>query len=368
MRIGIDARLTHYRQAGISTYTVSLLRALAEVDADDEFTVLQSRKSREHIVTAPNVRRKSLWTPAHHRWEQVALPLELAPLGLDLLHSPDFIPPFHRRCRAVVTIHDLAFLRYPETLTDESRRYYRQVKRAVESADAVIAVSESTKDDIVELLGEPERKIAVVYEAAANRFRPVPPADYVEALRARFDVQPGYFLFVSTIEPRKNLLTLLRAYALLHSGRRASLPPLVVAGAKGWLKEPALDEMVPLPHGSVRFVGAVTDEELLWLYNGALALTYPSLYEGFGLPPLEAMACGTPVICSNTSSLPEVVGEAGLLVAPLDEDGWARAMGQVLEDETLRQGISAKGLERVKEFSWEKAARETLAVYRKAVR
>ncbi|MCL4459983.1 MAG: glycosyltransferase family 4 protein [Chloroflexi bacterium] len=372
MRVGIDARLVRYRPGGISTYILGLLKGLANIATTIEPIVLQSARDRRPLFPAAAFKRSFLWTPCHHRLEQFLLPLELIPLGLDILHSPDFIPPFRRRCKSVITVHDLAFLHYPQLLTAESKRYYGQIRQAVESAEGIIAVSESTKRDLREQLGVPETKITVIYEAADAIFRSIVDAEQVcSELWSRFRLKDAFFLFVGTLEPRKNLPTLLRAYELLRRQQGAGtslrqLPSLVIAGARGWLYEEifALVQTLQLEK-SVIFVGAVTADDLLYLYNGALALIMPSLYEGFGLPALEAMSCGTAVIVSNCSSLPEVVGEAAVQVDPNDFEQLALVMQRLLVDNALRADLQRKGLERAKQFSWEQTARQTLEVYRR---
>lgn len=365
MRIGIDARLVYYRQAGISQYTLRLLEEFAAIDQDDEFIVFQSRKDHATLVNQPNFRRRSLWTPPHHRLEQLLLPLEIAMVDMDVLHSPDFIPPFRRHCKSVITIHDLNFLLYPHFLTPESASYYGQIDQAVRNCDHIIAVSESTKRDIVRLTGAPESKITVVYEAANPIYRPLQDKRLCQQVKEKFHIHNDYILFVSTIEPRKNVPTLLMAYKQLLDNYHADVS-LLLGGEKGWLFDEvfALVEKLGL-HGRARFLGRVSPEDLLGLYNAARLLVHPAFYEGFGLPPLEAMACGTPVVASNTSSLPEVVGDAALLVDPTDVDGMAVAMWRVLSDETLRQQMIEKGLKRARLFSWRKAALETLEIYRR---
>jgi glycosyltransferase involved in cell wall biosynthesis len=363
MRIGIDARLVYYRQAGISQYTVRLLEQLAEVAEDDDFVVFQSRRDRSRLVDRPSFHKRSLWTPPHHRLEQLVLPLELATSDLDVLHSPDFIPPFRRNCKSVITIHDLNFLLYPHFLTPQSASYYGQIDQAVRSCDHIVAVSESTKRDIVRLTGAPESKITVVYEAAHPIYRPLNDEQLVKQVKQRFAIDNEYILFVSTIEPRKNVPTLLMAYRQLldnyHPGES-----LVLAGEKGWLFDEVFSLVEKLDLAArVQFVGGVSLDELLGLYNGARLLVHPAFYEGFGLPPLEAMACGTPVVVSNTSSLPEVVGDAALLVDPTDVDSMTVAIWRMLSDSALRRQMRQKGLRRAGCFSWKKAALETLDIY-----
>lgn len=365
MKIGIDARLVHYQPAGIGQYTLRLAEALASLDSGDDVVLLQSRKERAPLLAGPGLRCRDVWTPPHHRFEQWALPLELWPLKLDVLHCPDFIPPFRRLCPAVITVHDLAFLRFPGILTGESQRYYGQIARAVKSAEHIIAVSQSTRHDLVSLLGADDRKISVIYEAAAPNFKPASAAP-VAAVRQRYGISGPYILFVSTIEPRKNIPLLLHAYARLKARWKGTgdPPTLVVAGRKGWLYDKILAMHRQLGCGdTVLFTGSVPVDDLPALYSGALLFVLPSLYEGFGLPVLEAMSCGAPVITTNVSSLPEVAGEAALLVDPQDIVGLADAMQSLCADEDLRRDLARRGIIQAQRFSWQQAARETLAIY-----
>ena len=369
MHIAFDARMVAYRRAGIGQYCLRLLRALAalpleEAGANLRVSMLQHRKDPTPIITGDRrFRRVGLITPPHNRWEQAGLAVELQRLWPRpaVIHSPDFIPPFVRPCPAVITVHDLAFLKFPALLTTESARYYGQIGRAVRSAEAIIAVSRSTAADCVALAGADPAKIHVVYEAADARFTPspTPPA-----------AQGGYVLFVSTIEPRKNLATLLEAYALLRDGGRVRpLPPLRVVGERGWLYETIYRRYEELGLGeAVQFVGGVDAAALPDLYRGARAFVMPSLYEGFGLGALEALACGTPVLAAAAGALPEVVGTAGLLLPPTDPAAWAAALERVLLDPVLAADLRARGPEQAAHFSWARAARETLAVYRRVKR
>jgi len=367
MRIGVDARLVFYSQAGIGQYILRLTEALAQVDHEDEFYLLQSRKDKTRMADAPNFYRRDLWTPSHHRFEQIALAMEVAAFRLDLLHSPDFIPPFYRHWASVITVHDLAFLLFPHFMTKEAARYYSQIDQAVKRTDHIIAVSESTKRDTVKLLGVPAEKITVIYEAANPVYRPLDDPPALALSRRKYRLAGDFILCVGTIEPRKNLPHLLRAFRRLLDEYRLDVH-LVLAGEAGWLYQEVFAAVEELHLGDrVRFLGKVSVDDLLLLYNAARLFVTPSKYEGFGLPLLEAMACGTPVIATNVSSLPEVVGDAGLLVSPEDEAELTVAMWRVLTDEALRAEMREKGLKRAKLFSWERAAQETLAVYRRVV-
>ncbi|MCS7038681.1 MAG: glycosyltransferase family 4 protein [Caldilineales bacterium] len=369
MRIGIDVRLAYYRQGGISWYAIRLLTALAKIDTENEYLLLQDRRQREPLVQAPNFHRIGLFTPAHHRLEQWPLSLETRRLGLDLIHSPDFIPPLHNRIPAVITVHDLGFVLFPHFLTADAARYYGQTELAARRASRIIAVSHSTANDLVRLMGVPEAKITVIYEAADPVFSPLPRDEAKTHLaEAGLRVPDEFILFVGTIEPRKNLHTLLEAYHRLRRDYRVALP-LVLAGAPGWLHDDIMKRVHELGlQAHVHFLGTVASNTALrGLYNLAVMLAHPAYYEGFGLTVLEAMACGTPVICSNAGSLPEVAGDAALLIAPDDTEAWAAAMYRLLDDTALQAELRARGLRQAARFSWEKAACETLAVYRQAV-
>jgi glycosyltransferase involved in cell wall biosynthesis len=365
MRIGIDARLVYYSRAGIGQYILRLVEALARVETSGEqFVLLQSRKDRTRL-DHPAFSRASLWTPSHHRLEQLSLRFEIGRLHLDLLHSPDFIPPFRRNCRSVITIHDLAFLLYPHFLTNESARYYGQIDQAVRHTDHIIAVSESTRRDAINLLGVPERKITVIYEAANPIYSQMDKELARRHVMDTYSLEQPFILFVSTIEPRKNLPGLLQAFRKLRDDYKRD-EKLVLAGGRGWLSEEvyaSIDRLNLNDH--VLLLGRVPSEHLVYLYNAAQMLVHPSFYEGFGLPPLEAMHCGTPAIVSNVSALPEVVGDAALLVDPNDVDGLTVAMWRVLTDEQLRASLVEKGFMRARKFSLERAAHQTLDVYRR---
>ena len=366
MRVGIDARLVYYSQAGIGQYILHLVDGLACLDSENEYVLLQSRKDETTILDRPNFRRVSLWTPSHHRLERYSLNVELMRLGLDVLHSPDFIPPHRPSCKSVITVHDLAFLLYPHFLTKESARYYGHIDQAVRWTDHIISVSESTKRDTIEHLGVPEDKITVVYEAANPIFRPLDRAAAKEEVRNRHGVDGPFVLFVSTIEPRKNVPTLLRALHQLQQCYKEDIR-LVLAGGKGWLFEDAFAVVEDLKLDErVHFLGRVSSDDLLYLYNAAEMLAHPAFYEGFGLPPLEAMACGLPVVVSDIASLPEVVGDAGLLIDPHNVDELTVGMWRLLNNSDLWKEMREKGLRQASRFSWERAARETLDIYRLA--
>jgi glycosyltransferase involved in cell wall biosynthesis len=363
LRIAIDARLVYYQRGGIGQYILHLIQELARLNVNDDYVLLRSRKERAPLAQTPRFQDAALWTPPHNRFEQLALPVELAGLRFDLLHSPDFIPPWHGHFRRLITVHDLTFLYYPQFLTAESRRYYNdQIERAVRIADHISADSSATKQDLVRLLGVNPGKVTVVLLAHDPMYHPLDEQACAPVL-ARHELDHGFLLFTGTLEPRKNVTGLLTAYCMLRN-RRAFTPPLVLAGRRGWLYDEIFAHIAALKlDGHVCFVENPLDEELVALYNAAALLVLPSFYEGFGLPVLEAMACGTPVVCTDRGSLPEIAGDAALLVNPDDLDSLADAMERALDDEPLRGQMRERGFAQVARFSWEKTARETLAIY-----
>jgi glycosyltransferase involved in cell wall biosynthesis len=365
MRIGVDARLMQHQPAGISRYTRHLLRELAKLDQHDEYIVFQHRRHRTPLVEQANFRRATLSSPVHSRIEQWLLPLELLRFSLDLLHTTDFIPPLYTTVPTVITVHDLAFLHWPHFLTEKSAAYYGQIDRAVRHAKHIIVPSESTKQDLTAMLGVPPIKISVIYEAADELFVPLPLQPTRSDVMKTYHLPESFILFVGTIEPRKNVDGLIRAFHHLRSKYGVNDTALVIAGGSGWLYAETLQLIRQLGlEDCVVLVGRIADEELHKLYVSARCHVHPAHYEGFGLPPLEAMACGTPTIVSNVSSLPEVVGDAALLIDPSNWEEIAVAIHRLLSDDQLHAELREKGLQRARHFSWESAARRTLEVYR----
>lgn len=280
-----------------------------------------------------------------------------------LYHATEHLLPVISHARNVFTLHDTAYLHFPQYHLLQNRLYLTlMMPRFIQRADAVICVSEATRRDAVKYYNVPAAKLHVIYEGVEPRFAPITDSSMREALRTKYNLPARFILYVSTIEPRKNLTTLLKAYAVLHQSQPEI--GLVIAGGKGWLYESFFAELRALDlERQVQLLGYVPDEDLPALLNCADVFAYPSVFEGFGLPPLEAMACGTPVIVSNASSLPEVVGDAGLLLPPANVQAWVEALRRILNDSALCAELRARGQHRAKQFTWEKAARETLKVY-----
>ncbi len=364
-KIGIDARLTYYTRGGIANYIRQLVATLPGLDPQTEYLILHSRKARETLdfPANANARRLACITPAHHRFERLALGLELLPHGLTLLHSPDFIPPYGP-FRSVITVHDLTFLHYPQFLTAESRRYYNdQIGAAVQRADAILCDSEATRRDLIDLLHVPEAKATTVHLAPDPKYQPQSNAR-LAVITAHYNLPAEYILFVGTFEPRKNVAGLLTAYVQLPP----DAPMLVLVGNQGWLFEETLRRVNELGlTDRVRFLQDVPADDMPALYAGAAVLVLPSHYEGFGFPVLEAFACRTPVVISNRASLPEIAGGAAALCDPDDPASIAQAMQRVLSDTAYSTGLIDKGTTRLKDFSWEKCARQTLEIYKSVI-
>jgi glycosyltransferase involved in cell wall biosynthesis len=361
LRIGVDARLVDYAVGGIARYTTQLMEAMVHEEGDHALVGIRAARPKLGPADLVATESISVYTPPHHRLERFTLSWELRSARLDVLHSPDFIAPRPGPWKSVITVHDLAFLRMPRILTSQSRRYYGGVARAVREADAVIAVSHATASDLIELVGAAPEKISVVYEAPGTDLGPLPGEDAHTIVAERFGLSGPFVLFVGTLEPRKNLPTLIQAFSQL----RKDFPvQLVLAGRNGWLSDDVFRTVreQALADGVV-FIEDFGSAELRALYGAAEVLVLPSLYEGFGLPAVEAMACGTAVVVANTGALPEVVGDAGVLVRPDDPNDIAQGLGWVLGNPAFRATLIQRGIERAATFSWVRAAQETLAVY-----
>lgn len=362
--IGIDARLTHYRVGGISTYTRQLIQALETLDHPEEyFTVFCSRKATQSVSSRFN--EAALWTPPHHRLEPLSLSMELMRYRLDIFHATDFIPPLWGARHHIITIHDLTFLHYPDHKDRAARRYYNeQISSAVRRADHILAVSQATRDDLITMLDVSPEKITVQPHGVGPHYHSLQSGE-CETARKRLHLPESYFLFVGTLEPRKNIPALLTAYEMLHAAGR-DIPALVLVGQIGWLFEDTLAHIQRMQtRGMVVILRHdIADADLPAVYSLARALILPAFYEGFGLPALEAMACGTVPIVSNRSSLPEIVGDIGLQVNPDDPSGLRAALEKVVNDPDWAVKMEQAGLARAREFTWERSARIALNVYR----
>lgn len=369
LRIAFDATAIPENRAGAGIYIFSLVKALAQVDRDNEYFIfVKPEHGEEFGVLGPNFRLMPVSVSSAPRrlvWEQSGLPMALRRLKVDVLHSPHYTTPLlpGSGFRRVVTFHDMTYMLMPELHARFHRRFFPPMMRfSARRANRLIADSESTRRDMARLLPASAGKTVVTLLAAGPVFRPVPPAEVLDAC-TRHGLTPGRFLlYVGVLEPRKNVPMLLKAFAQIA----AKFPdvPLVIVGKKGWMYDAIFAELTALGLAErVVFTGYVPEEDLPRLYGGARAFVYPSLYEGFGLPVLEAMQCGAPVVTTDISSMPEVAGDAALLVKPDDVDGLAEALTRVLSDDALAADLKQRGLARAALFSWERCARETRAVY-----
>ena len=371
MRIAFDATGIPRLMAGAAVYTCELARALAAVDSENEYVIFARGTHFDDLpAMRPGVRVLKVRAPSRPLrllWEQTVLPWRLRQLRIDVLHSPHHTTPL-APCgyRRVVTFHDLTFFLLPERYPTTRRLYFQTMTRlSARVAAAVIVPSEAVKGDVMRILGLPRERVFVIPEAAGPAFHPQD-AVAIEAVRRRYGLEGPFLLSVGSLEPGKNRERLLQAFARLRA--RGLTHTLVVAGQRAWRYEgeAPLAQQLGLAD-SVRFLGHVPQADLPALYSAAEVFVFPSLYEGFGLPALEALACGTPVVSSNVSALPEVVGDAALQVPPLDVEALTDAMERLLRDDGLRSDLRERGLARAAQFSWEKAARQTVEVYQRVV-
>jgi len=372
--IGIDYTSALRQTAGIGRTTRELVAALARLPATELPTQIRLFAAQTRQPDLPPVPGPSFeWRSSRisERWLdrlwyrlRLPLPVETWAGRLDLFHAPDFfLPPTLPGTRTLVTVHDLSFVRFPDSvMPGMARKLNTWVPRAVARADHITAVSEATRQDLIELYGTPPQKISVLHHGVTSDFQPVTDPARLSAVRKNYGLGSNPFILsVGTVQPRKNYRRLIRAMA--------HVPPpvsLVIAGGDGWQTGEIYGEVAAQRlEKRVIFAGFVTDADLPALYSAATLFAYPSLYEGFGLPALEAMACGTPVVTADASALPEVVGDAGLLVDPTDENAIAAGINRLLADRDLQRRLSVAGKRRAAQFTWDNSARQLLAIYRR---
>lgn len=368
MTIYFDLSAAVHRRAGLGRYAESLARALVPL-LGDRLGFFYNAEAGIHPVSGLDhfpTRTVSLgykpWRMAVWLGQLAHAPFNRLLPGVELYHATEHLLMHLRRTPTVLTVHDLIFRRYPAHHKPLNRWYLNlTMPLFCRRATHIIAVSEQTKRDIVEAYGVPPGKVTVIYEAASPDFAPRPP-EVVAAARARYKLPPRYILSVGTIEPRKNLGRVLDGFESLHA--ESLVDAFVIVGKKGWLYDDffARLDRSPVKH-AVLFPGWVSDEDLPAVYAGASAVAFPSEFEGFGLPALEGMACGAPVVCSNTSSLPEIAGDAALLVDPTDTPAITAALRRTLCETDLVDDLRRRGLGQAARFSWQRAAAETVQVY-----
>jgi glycosyltransferase involved in cell wall biosynthesis len=372
MRIGYDITSIQPRRTGVGHYCLALLRALIARHPDIRFSGFSSGRSKPPVAALGlNIPHKHIGVPTrvmYHTWECFGAPhVDYLLGGVDIYHATNFFLPPARSAVRVLTIHDLAFLVEPSWGSPKIvGPYSRNMRKFANDADMVLACSEATRRDVIRLLNVPEERVMVTLEAAMDDMPAIGPEEGREIIRAAHGLSRPYLLFVGTLEPRKNIGNLVRAYA---RAARSVTQDLVLVGAQGWMTENAMeiaaqegvgDRVFNIPYISNR-------EELAAWYSGADAFLFPSHYEGFGLPILEAMKCGCPVLTSNVSSMPEVAGDAAVYVDPRDVDDMARKIEQIAADEPLRTRLRDAGPAQAARFSWDKCAEATMAGYQKAL-
>lgn len=389
MKIAIDCSLVPGPRGGIGQYSYSLVHALSRIDTVNRYSLYLLFPAVNHILH-PEYKKAELPETANFKVIYKTIPVHfqllrllwfpgmpgslreymLGGLDADVVHSHSYcVPRFRdRRKRLVVTVYDVSVLTHPECHTRANRAFcLRGIKDAVRYADSIIAISEHTKEDLMKYFDAPAELVTVTRLAAGPGYREVKAPEVLRAARDKYGLPENYILFVGSLEPRKNVRTLLKAYSSLPERFKREFC-LVIAGGRGWLNSDIPGVVKDLNISErVRFAGYIDKDDIAAVYSQAAVFAYPSLYEGFGLPILEAMSCGTPVVTSDASSMPEVAGDAAILVSPTDADGIAAALERVLESAEVREEMREKGLKRAAGFSWEKCAGETLDVYRKVV-
>jgi glycosyltransferase involved in cell wall biosynthesis len=372
LRIAIDAHSVGTRLAGNETYAINLIEALAEIDSINQYTIFVTKREAVERFSGrwPNFTIRL--TLPHTPLIRVPLTLsaELRKNPVDLLHVQFTAPPF-APCPVVVSIHDLSFEHLPVTFRRRSRAQLKlTVRRSARRAVQVITPSEHTRMDVISTYGLSPAKVSATPLAAAAKFVPVNDKAELQRVRHTYGIEGDYILSVGSIQPRKNLRRLIGAYSMFcRALPPGTAPPkLVLVGKRAWLYDETLSAIQESGFlSSIILAGYVPERDLPALYSGAICFVYPSYFEGFGLPPLEAMKCGTPVIVGDRTSLPEVVGEAGLQVDPFDVGALASALELLINNSNFRQQLSVKGLLQASKFDWRETARRTLGVYQDAV-
>jgi glycosyltransferase involved in cell wall biosynthesis len=375
-RIGFDITAAMSQGAGIGRYTRELIRSLVKHDSRYEYRLITARTAAkisndDPILGAENATLRTLWLNdrwLYRLWHRFHVPLRAEWLTgkIDLYHSPDYVlPPLSNALPAVLTVHDLSFIHYPEAFTQSLLRFLNNaVPRSISRATHVLADSASTKEDLQRVWNIPEAKISVVYSGVSPHFHPVTGKNILRDTLQKYNLgEKPYVLSVGTLQPRKNYEMLIRAFRLVSEKVSHNL---VIVGGKGWMYEQIQDEIKQQNLSNrVRLLGYADDSDLPALYSGAALFVFPSLYEGFGLPLLEAMACGVPVISSDASSLPEVTGKASIMLSPDDQAGWSGEMIDILEDPDRRTKMVAAGFLQARHFSWKESARTVTEIYHK---
>jgi glycosyltransferase involved in cell wall biosynthesis len=375
MQVSLDLSVLCYPKTGIGTYSFNLAQELASRLTNPPLLALHVGEKPEGLCDT------IAWEKVYHRgygggfdvfnriWsEQVRIPKILKQHKVDLHHTPAFIAPLKTHCPRVVSIHDVAFLHFQHTLSKKARAYWSWFTRKnAQHCDAIIVPSEQTKKDLIHFFQTPEERMHIIPYGLNQVFHTPPTPESLQQTKEKFQLPNKFLLYVGTLEPRKNVDGMIEAYALLDEDLRHQFPFYIVGG-KGWLYDKIFNRVSELGlEKNVHFTGYVSFEELRAFYTLATTFFFATLYEGLGLPPIEAMASGTPVVCSNNSALPEAVGDAAIQVAPYSPTDMAKGLTTMLSDPTKQTEFKAKGLERSRLFSWKKNAEQVMNVYQKVL-
>jgi len=368
MRIAIDARMGHTR-VGVGTYVRGLLNGLAKIDKKNDYYIIVNRDKKENFIpTQDNFHR--VFTSVTYSnylkrdfWEQFYLPLRLYKHKIDVYHGPCYSLPVFTKAKMIVTMFDMISFSSNWHKPISRSRVQSLIKISGRRADKIITCSKNSKKDIIRILRMPGDKIKVIYIGVDDEYKLINNKKKLKFIKIKYGINEKFILHVGSLNPRKNIIRLIEAYSKLPVNILKK-HKLVIVGGKGWKSDEIFSKVKQLKiENNIIFTGFVDDNELPLLMNAAILLVFPSLYEGFGIPPLEAMACGVPVIASNTSSIPEVVGSAALLFNPYIVEEITTSLYRTLTDKRLRNELIQKGFERVKFFSWESTARQTLEIY-----
>lgn len=373
MRVGIDVTCFLEPKTGVGRYTYEIIRSISQFHEDVAFVPFSTafatspawRLAQDPALRMRIQRSFLMGRALTFLWRQVNYPVDWLTGPIEVFHSTNFRVFPVRKAKLVITVYDLTVLKFPELHYRKRILEMRENFRRIARSDAVIAVSENTRQDLLLLTDLEPSKIEVIYGGISSNFTPVEGEAVLDEVVAHYGLPERFILFVGTLEPRKNIEGLINAFAWVKE-RWRDVPPLVLVGRVGWLGSEVLDRIRKLEaSGDVTALGFVDDRDLPTLMRRASIFVFPSLYEGFGLPPLEAMACGTPVVASNAPALPEVLGDAAILVDPYDVEALGRAMRRLINDQVLRKEMIVRGFERTQLFTWERAARQTWELYQR---
>jgi len=352
MKIAIDTQIAQGQKTGFGFYVQNLVENLKIIDHKNNYILINPKSD------------KDLSAPKRFVWDQYGFPRLALKKKVDIIHQPCFSAPvLHGRAKLVLTCHDIIGITFSKDLPFFSRQYFgKWMPFSYRYADKIICDSENTKNDLIRVLKIPKEKLKVIYLAASKLFKPVYDKNKIDEVKKKYQIKDKYFLYLGTLNPRKNIELIIKVFARIYKNYPGY--QLIISGKKTWHYQNLIKIVNDLNlEDQVIFTDYVPDEDSLYLYNGSEIFLFPSLYEGFGLPPLEAMSCGRPVISSNATSLKEIIGDGGVLVSPNDEKSWIKNIERVIKNKIFKNDLEGKALQQVKKFSWKKCAEETLKIY-----